>query len=80
MRLRIERMCGFRQAKRLAKRTARRRKLQAERKAANGETLSTGRAKRPADYLEQIRADKAAGLEWRRISEPAYREKCRRKG
>jgi hypothetical protein len=80
MRMMAERMCGLRQAKRLAKRTARRRKLKAERKAANGETLSTGKAKRRADYLEQIRADKEAGLEWRRNSEPAYREKCRRRG
>jgi hypothetical protein len=80
MRMMAERMCGLRQAKRLAKRTARKRKLAAERKHANGETLSTGRAKRRADYLEQVRADQAAGLEWRRVSVPAYRELCRRKG
>ena len=84
MRLLAARYIGFQQARRLS-RTAARRKLR--RRLAHMARLGKQggarvKAKRQARerLAEQVKLDQAAGLEWRRKSEPVYLEACRRRG
>lgn len=82
MRLRAERFVGLRQAKRLATTALRRKRLKALRHAETAARVSDRVQARQAarqDLSERIKADQALGLEWRRNSEPHYREACRRK-
>ena len=56
-----------------------RRKQYAERMAAMQETPRVlAKRKALASMLEQIKEDKARGLEWGRVCRPYYRELCRR--
>lgn len=84
MRLLVERWIGLRQARRLSK-TAARRKLR-RRLAYMARLGKQGGARTKAKKMaregmaEQVKLDQAAGLEWRRKSEPVYLEACRRRG
>jgi hypothetical protein len=74
------------QRRHLARISARRRKFRAERRILAADSYrdarqkGTQRSKFRDDYLEQVRLDREAGLEWRRNSVEAYRKFCRQHG